>query len=363
MVLPGRPLLDSGTGTVLSVRDLRVRFPTDDGPLQAVDGVSFDVHQGEVLAVVGESGSGKTVTMLATLGLLPPSAEASGEVIFDGRNVLGLPERELDRLRGRRIAIVFQEALAALNPVQRVGDQVAEAITTHDHRVSSGRVQERTIELMDLVGISDPALRSRSYPHELSGGMKQRIIIAMAIANDPDVLIVDEPTTALDVTIQAQVLEVLRRVQDRTRAAIVFVTHDLGIVAGLADRVAVMYAGCVVEASGVRELFSAPSHPYTRGLLASLPRVDQHGSRRRLAAIPGSPPSLTAIPTGCPFHPRCPRAELPDPCATAPPALRSVGSDHQAACHFAGDARIASALAFRATQLPRDGRRPRPSSR
>ncbi|HEV2761316.1 MAG TPA: ABC transporter ATP-binding protein [Acidimicrobiales bacterium] len=342
MVLPGRPLLGAAPATVLSVRDLRVRFPTDDGPLQAVDGVSFDVHQNEVLAVVGESGSGKTVTMLATLGLLPPSAEASGEVIFDSRDVLGLPERELDRLRGRRIAIVFQEALAALNPVQRVGDQVAEAITIHDHHLPRRRVQERTIELLDLVGISDPAIRWRSYPHELSGGMKQRIVIAMAIANDPEVLIVDEPTTALDVTIQAQVLEVLRRVQQRTRAAIVLVTHDLGIVVGVADRVAVMYAGRVVEATGVRELFSSPSHPYTRGLLASLPRIDRHGSTSRLAGIPGSPPSLVAVPTGCPFHPRCPRAELPNPCATVVPELRSVASGHRAACHFAGEDPIAS---------------------
>ena len=342
MVLPGRPLLGAAPATVLSVRDLRVRFPTDDGPLQAVDGVSFEVHQNEVLAVVGESGSGKTVTMLATLGLLPPSAEASGEVIFDSRDVLGLPERELDRLRGRRIAIVFQEALAALNPVQRVGDQVAEAITIHDHHLPRRRVQERTIELLDLVGISDPAIRWRSYPHELSGGMKQRIVIAMAIANDPEVLIVDEPTTALDVTIQAQVLEVLRRVQQRTRAAIVLVTHDLGIVAGVADRVAVMYAGRVVEATGVRELFSSPSHPYTRGLLASLPRIDRHGSTSRLAGIPGSPPSLVAVPTGCPFHPRCGRAELPDPCATAVPELGSVNSGHRAACHFAGEDPIAS---------------------
>ena len=357
MVLPGRPLLDGSPGPVLSVRDLRVRFPTDDGPLQAVDGVSFEVHENEVLAVVGESGSGKTVTMLAALGLLPPTAEASGEVMFDGRDVLGLPEHELDRLRGRRIAIVFQEALAALNPVQRVGDQVAEAITTHDHHLHRRRVHERTIELLELVGISDPAVRSRSYPHELSGGMKQRIVIAMAIANDPDVLIVDEPTTALDVTIQAQVLDVLRRVQRRTRAAIVVVTHDLGIVAGLANRVAVMYAGRVVEAAGVRELFASPSHPYTRGLLASLPRIDRPGSTSRLAGIPGSPPSLVAVPTGCPFHPRCPRADVPDPCATMVPELRSLGSGHRAACHFAGEDRIAS-VAAPPSDAPRDAPAP-----
>ncbi len=277
-----------------------------------------------MLAVVGESGSGKTVTMLAAMGLLPPTATVSGSIVFDGRNLLGLPERELNRLRGRRLAIVFQEALAALNPVQRVGDQIAESITTHDPRLPRARVRDRTAELLDLVGIADAGARARSYPHELSGGMKQRVVIAMAMANDPDVLIADEPTTALDVTVQAQVLEVLRGVQQRTRTAIVLVTHDLGIVAGLADRVAVMYAGRLVETAGVRQVFAAPSHPYTRGLLASLPRVDRSHAGGRLTGIAGNPPSLTALPSGCAFHPRCAYARLPDPCATVVPDLRGL---------------------------------------
>ncbi len=338
MVLPGGTLLAEGDGAVLSVRDLSVRFPTDEGPLHAVAGVSFDVYPQELLAVVGESGSGKTVTMLAALGLLPPTAAVSGRVVFDGRDVLNLPERELETLRGRRLAIVFQEALASLNPVQRVGDQIAEAITTHDRHRSRSAVRDRTVELMDLVGISDAAARSQSYPHALSGGMRQRVVIAMAMANDPDVLIADEPTTALDVTIQAQVLDVLRRVQERTRAAVVLVTHDLGIVAGLADRVAVMYAGRLVETAAVRDVFAAPSHPYTRGLLASLPRIDRDRSTTRLVGIDGNPPSLTAVPSGCAFHPRCPIARLPAPCATEAPTLRSVPSGGEAACHFAGEA-------------------------
>jgi peptide/nickel transport system ATP-binding protein len=306
--------------------------------LQAVDGVSFDVHQNEVLAVVGESGSGKTVTMLATLGLVPTTAEISGQVCFAGRDLLQLPEPELSRLRGRHLAMVFQEALAALNPVHRVGNQIAEAITTHDRDIPRARVHERVIELLQLVGIPDPAGRAESYPHELSGGMKQRVVIAMAMANDPDVLIADEPTTALDVTIQAQVLDVLRRIQEKTRTAVVLVTHDLGIVAGLAQRVAVMYAGRIVETADVRRLFTAPAHPYTRGLLASLPRVDHHRSPARLEGIHGQPPSLVAVPSGCPFHPRCPQVRLPEPCATVVPALAPAGmAEHLAACHFAGE--------------------------
>ena len=352
MVLPGRPLLDAGPAAVLSVRDLRVRFPTEEGTLQAVDRVSFDVHENEILAVVGESGSGKTVTMLAALGLLPPTAEVSGGVFFNGQDVLGLPERKLNRLRGRRLAIVFQEALSALNPVQRIGYQIAEAITIHDHDVPRSRVRERTIELLELVGIPDAAARANSYPHELSGGMKQRIVIAMAMANDPDVLIADEPTTALDVTIQAQVLEVLRRVQERTRAAIILVTHDLGIVAGLVDRVAVMYSGRLVETAGAREVFSLAAHPYTRGLLASLPRIDQHRSTSRLLGIEGQPPSLVALPSGCAFHPRCPRAELPEPCATDPPGLRAVQRGHEAACHFAGETTPATGRPSASDQRP-----------
>ena len=301
--------------------------------------MSFEVHENEVLAVVGESGSGKTVTMLAAMGLLPPTATVSGSIVFEGRDLLGLSERELNRLRGRRLAIVFQEALAALNPVQRVGDQIAESITIHDSSLPRARVRQRTVELLDLVGIADAGARARSYPHELSGGMKQRVVIAMAMANDPAVLIADEPTTALDVTVQAQVLEVLRNIQQRTRTAVVLVTHDLGIVAGLADRVAVMYAGRLVESAGVREVFSTPSHPYTQGLLASLPRVDRSPAGGRLTGIAGNPPSPTAPPSGCAFHPRCPHARLSDPCATVVPELRGLPGGGEAACHLAGEIR------------------------
>ncbi len=336
MVLSRRDLLTTATtGHVLAIQNLRVGFPTDEGTLQAVDGVSFDVHENEILAVVGESGSGKTVTMLATLGLLPPTAEVSGQVVFAGQDLLQLSEPELNRLRGRRIGIVFQEALAALNPVHRVGDQIGEAITTHDRKLPHRDVRRRVTELLDLVGIPDPAARSRSYPHELSGGMKQRVVIAMAMANRPDVLIADEPTTALDVTIQAQVLDVLERIQDRTQSTILLITHDLGVVAGLADRVMVMYAGRQVEAAGVDEAFYEPRHPYTMGLLASLPRLDETGARQRLHSIRGQPPSLIHVPPGCAFHPRCPHAELPAPCSTEVPDLLPAGAPgHRSACHF-----------------------------
>src|SRR5439155_4300482 len=292
-------------GAVLSVRDLHVEFPTDDGVVKAVDGVSFDVHENEVLGIVGESGSGKSVTSMSILGLLPKTARISGEVIFRGQSLLGLREKEMRSLRGRRIAMVFQDALAALNPVYKVGSQVAEAIKVHED-VSSHELRERVVKLLDLVGIPNPADRADQYPHEYSGGMRQRAMIAMSIANDPDVLIADEPTTALDVTIQAQVLEVLERIQERTNSAILLITHDLGVVAGMADRVMVMYAGQQVELGGVDQIFYESRHPYTLGLLASLPRLDESGARvLRLHRIKGQPPSLIHVPPGCPFHPRC----------------------------------------------------------
>ena len=319
---------------VLSVRDLAVRFRTNEGVVKAADGVSFDVGEGEVLAVVGESGSGKTVTALSVLKLLPANAQVTGQVVFRGQDVLSLREEEVRRMRGSRIAMVFQDALAALNPLHRVGNQVAEAILVHHPKRKKREVHERVVELLDLVGIPNPRARARQYPHELSGGMRQRAMIAMAIANDPDVLIADEPTTALDVTTQAQVLELLEEIQARTRSAIVLITHDLGVVAGLADRVLVMYAGKAVEVGAVDDVFYRPRHPYTVGLLSSLPRLDQPD--RRLYRIPGQPPSLIHLPTGCAFHPRCSYARLPEPCSTDRPDLRPIDSpDHRAACHFA----------------------------
>jgi oligopeptide/dipeptide ABC transporter ATP-binding protein len=325
--VPGAP--------VLSVRDLTVEFKTDDGMLRAVDHVSFDVLHNETLGIVGESGSGKSVTSLAILGLLPKSAKVTGEVLFKGEKLLGLPEKQLERLRGSRIAMVFQDALAALNPVQKVGAQIDEAIAVHANVPSSER-RTRVLELLDIVGIPNPDQRIDQYPHEYSGGMRQRAMIAMAIANDPDLLIADEPTTALDVTIQAQVLEVFERIQDRTKSSIMLITHDLGVVAGVADRVQVMYAGRPVERGTVDELFYDARHPYTEGLLESLPRLDRRSDKNsRLHRIKGQPPSLIFVPPGCAFHPRCPMARVPGVCNTERPELREISTGHWSACHFA----------------------------
>jgi oligopeptide/dipeptide ABC transporter ATP-binding protein len=319
---------------VLSVRNLSVEFKTDDGVVHAVDDLSFDLRRSETLGIVGESGSGKSVTSLAIIGLLPNTASISGEAIFDGKDLLKESEQQLQPVRGNRIAMIFQDALAALNPVHRVGDQISEAIAVH-HDLSRSELRNRAVELLDLVGISQPSDRAGDYPHQFSGGMRQRAMIAMAIANDPDVLIADEPTTALDVTIQAQVLDVLERIQDRTDTAIVLITHDLGVVAGVADRVLVMYAGRQAELGTVDDVFYRPSHPYTRGLLASLPRLDATAEGERLHRIKGQPPSMIFLPSGCAFHPRCPYADLDGPCPTIVPAPVTLVPGHSSACHFA----------------------------
>jgi oligopeptide/dipeptide ABC transporter ATP-binding protein len=318
---------------VLEVTDLVVTFPTDDGEVHAVSGMTFAVRENETLGIVGESGSGKSVTSMAILGLLPKSAHVTGSVKLRGRELIGLTDAEMRPIRGEHIAMVFQDALTSLNPVFKVGNQIAEAIKVH-HDVSGGELERRVIELLEIVGIPNADRRAGQYPHEFSGGMRQRAMIAMSIANEPEVLIADEPTTALDVTIQAQVLEVFERIQQRTRSSVILITHDLGVVAGTADRVVVMYAGREVEMANVDELFYNPRHPYTRGLLASLPRVD--GSRlARLNRIRGQPPSLIAIPSGCAFHPRCDDAEVPGRCNEERPELRTVEPRHRAACHFA----------------------------
>jgi oligopeptide/dipeptide ABC transporter ATP-binding protein len=320
------------------VRDLKVQFQTDDGTLKAVDGVDYDVYPNEVLGIVGESGSGKSVTSLAVMGLLPKSATITGEILFRGQDLLRLPEPDRRNLRGGRLAMVFQDALAALNPVFTVGNQIEEAIGSHQRDISRAAKRQLAINLLDTVGIPNPQARVDQYPHEFSGGMRQRAMIAMAISNEPDVLIADEPTTALDVTIQAQVLEVLERIQERTKSAIVLITHDLGVVAGVADRVLVMYAGKPVEMGTVDEIFYASRHPYTLGLLASLPRLDTGEKSQRLYRIKGQPPSLIFVPSGCAFHPRCDFAKLPDPCASVVPELRIVEhqyTTHLSACHFA----------------------------
>ena len=327
----------SPAGLLLEVRNLGVKFPTDDGIVTAVDDVSFYVEPNEVLGIVGESGSGKTVTSLAILGLLPKTAQITGEIRFRGENLLEHQEKDLRSVRGKKIAMVFQDALAALNPVYTVGAQISEAIEVHEEDIRKEEVRERVAGLLDLVGIPNPRERMDQYPHEYSGGMRQRAMIAMSIANDPDLLIADEPTTALDVTIQAQVLEVLERVQDRTNSAILLITHDLGVVAGVADRVMVMYAGRQAELGTVDEIFYEGRHPYTLCLLASLPRIDRGDKDSRLYRIRGQPPSLVHVPSGCPFHPRCFHAHLPEPCSTERPELMAVdaGTGHLAACHYA----------------------------
>jgi peptide/nickel transport system ATP-binding protein len=269
--------------------------------------------------------------MRAVLGLLPPVGRARGSVLFHGEEILGRPDRQLRRLRGRRIGLIFQDPMTALNPVITIGDQLVEAMRIHDRRLSQRRARERAVALLELVAIPFPERRLKQYPHEFSGGMRQRAVIAIAMANGPELLIADEPTTALDVTVQAQILEVLARLRAERGVSLVLVTHDLGVVAGMADSVAVMYAGRVVERGGVEEVFYRPRHPYTRGLLAATPRIE--GEIARLNAIEGSPPSLAARPPGCAFHPRCP---LADPrCATEEPALRSLGGA-LVACHHAG---------------------------
>jgi peptide/nickel transport system ATP-binding protein len=330
---------------VLRVAKLDVRLPTEDGEVHAVRGVDFEVRAGEVLAIVGESGCGKSVTSLAILGLLPKTARVSGSVQFRGRELLGLPDRELTHVRGRSVAMVFQDTMTSLNPVYRIGEQLAETLRAHDADVESAEVRTRSMELLEAVGISSPRQRLDQFPHELSGGMRQRVVIAIAMANKPDVIIADEPTTALDVTVQAQVLEVLKLAHVQTGAAMVLITHDLGVVAGIADRVLVMYAGRAVEVGTVDDVFYRPRMPYTVGLLGSVPRLDQRASR--LTPIPGRPPSAFERPTGCPFHPRCPMRR--QPCTESEPELASIGSpDHLSACHFRAD--VDSAIFARAAE-------------
>jgi oligopeptide/dipeptide ABC transporter ATP-binding protein len=322
---------------VLSVERLEVDFGTKEGVVHAVRGVDFRLASGEVLGIVGESGSGKSVTALATMALLPKSANVHGSIRFKGRELLGLKEKHLTGVRGTGVSMIFQDPMTSLNPVYTIGWQIAEAILAHQD-VSKEEAGKKAVDLLRKVGIPYPEERVNNYPHEFSGGMRQRAVIAIAMANDPEVILADEPTTALDVTVQAQVLDSLRTALSETGAALLLITHDLGVIAGLSDQVLVMYAGRSVEVGTVEDIFYRPSMPYTLGLLGSLPRVDSEG-RERLRQIPGAPPSMLGERTGCPFAPRCPLAQ--DVCRETEPDLKVVESvtsaqgEHRAACHFA----------------------------
>ena len=324
---------------ILSIRDLTVEFKTEDGIVHAVTGVSYDLNPGETLGVVGESGSGKSVSVMAMLGLvpIPPGRIVAGEALYRGRDLLTLPKRQLREIRGGEMAMIFQDPMTSLNPVFTIGEQISEAIKTHNPKSSDDAARKRAIELLELVGVPFADRRYDQYPHEFSGGMRQRAMIAMAISNEPSILIADEPTTALDVTIQAQIIEVMRAAQEETQAATILITHDLGLIAELADRVVVMYAGRVVELGDVFTIFNEPRHPYTVGLMNSLARVDLE--RDWLEPIPGQPPSLITPPPGCAFHPRCAFSQGRAICRTDIPELRPIGQSgpHVSACHFAGE--------------------------
>ena len=321
---------------LLEVRDLAVSFDTSDGLVQAVRGVSFGVDQGRTLAIVGESGSGKSVSALTIVGLTE-GARVSGSALFEGRELLQMPADELREVRGARIAMIFQDPLSSLHPLYRIGWQIAEMVRLHE-AVSRKQAHARAVELLGLVGIPRPERRVDDYPHQFSGGMRQRAMIAMALALNPRLLIADEPTTALDVTVQAQIMDLMRRLQAEYGTAIILITHDLGLVAEIADDVLVMYAGHAMEHAARRALFYRPHHPYTRGLLASLP--DREGARDRLTPIQGTPPSMIRLPGGCPFHPRC--SEMLERCRRDDPPLRSLERAHESACWLPERPRTAS---------------------
>jgi oligopeptide transport system ATP-binding protein len=317
---------------LLEVKNLQTRFHIAEGTVYAVNGISFYINYGETIAVVGESGCGKSVTMMSVLRLIPipPGEIASGQALYQGRDLLKINESEMEQIRGKEIAMVFQDPMTSLNPVLTVGRQLTETLHVH---LSMDRTQSRTraIELLDLVGIPDPARRLNDYPHQFSGGMRQRVMIAMALACEPSLLIADEPTTALDVTIQAQILELVEHLRDKLNMAVIWITHDLGVVAEIAERVIVMYAGLVVEEALVDDLYEAPRHPYTQALLAALPRVERRRDQR-LRSIPGAPPNLLVQPKGCPFVARC--EYVIDRCTEEMPPLIQVGQGHQTACWF-----------------------------
>jgi peptide/nickel transport system ATP-binding protein len=323
----------SGPTAFLDVRNLKIHFKTDDGIVKAVDGISFAVERGQTLGIVGESGSGKSVTSLGILGLhRRGSATIGGEVWLDGEELIGAAPEQVRLLRGRKMAMIFQDPLTAMHPYYSIGSQIIEAYRVH-HKVSKAEGRKRAIEMLDRVGIPQAAKRVDDYPHQFSGGMRQRAMIAMSLVNNPQLLIADEPTTALDVTVQAQILDLVRDLQAEYQSAVIIITHDLGVVAELADNILVMYGGKCIEQGSAQTIFRRPEHPYSWGLLGSVPRVDRE-VRDRLIPIKGTPPSLINLPSGCAFHPRCPYVERDGiPCKTVVPSL-SEGSDHGVACHI-----------------------------
>jgi peptide/nickel transport system ATP-binding protein len=321
--------------TLLEVRDLRIQFPTNDGLVKAVDGVSFTLDRGATLGIVGESGSGKSVTSLGIMGLHQgTNAQISGSIQLDSEELVGAPASRVRELRGSKMAMIFQDPLSALHPYYTVGNQIIEAYRIHND-VSKKAARQHAIDLLGRVGIPTPQTRVDDYPHQFSGGMRQRAMIAMALSCDPGLLIADEPTTALDVTVQAQILDLISSLQDEFGSAVIIITHDLGVVAELSDDILVMYAGRVAEYGPAADIFGRPGHPYTWGLLASMPRLDRDRTTR-LIPIPGTPPSLIKVPSGCPFHPRCRYTDLTEGrCPTEVPALRELATPgHEAACHL-----------------------------
>jgi oligopeptide transport system ATP-binding protein len=329
----------SRNGNILEVRDLRTYFGTEDGLVKAVDGIEFELKRGETLGIVGESGSGKSVTNLSIIRLIPdpPGKIVSGEIIFDGEDILSLPQEEVRRIRGKRIAMIFQDPMTSLNPFMRISKQLMELTQLH-LGYSKEQAYEHAIKMLDMVGIPDARSRVDSYPHEFSGGMRQRVMIAMALSCEPELLIADEPTTALDVTIQAQILELIKNLKKETGTSVILITHDLGVVAGMTDHILVMYAGKVFEQARTTELFSCPGNPYTKGLLRSVP--DPTSEQGSLYQIPGLPPDVAHLPPGCPFAPRCERAE--EICRNEFPPFVALTPDHHSLCHFAEEVYAAS---------------------
>jgi peptide/nickel transport system ATP-binding protein len=330
--------VSEGSGELLlDVRGLTVRFPTPDGVVQAVSDVTYSLRRGETLGVVGESGSGKSVSNLATMGLLSQARTIiTGEILFEGRDLLTLPPNEMRQIRGKDIAMIFQDPFASLHPMYRVGDQIAEAVLAHTD-VGKAKARDRAVELLDQVGIPNAKSRARDYPHQFSGGMRQRAMIAMALVHNPSVLIADEPTTALDVTVQAQILELIDEVKKEFNIGVILVTHDLGVVAETANSVLVMYAGRIMEYGPSEQIFGLPQHPYAWGLLDSMPTIDRR--LEALVPIEGSPPAMIAPPSGCPFHPRCPYAFGPCP-TERPPLVAPVPEAHLDACHLPWDRKV-----------------------